>query len=139
MEYVCLTAYLSALSVWDVREKELPVKILVMGMISSLIYGMWKHWDIELFLGCIPGVLLIFMGFLTREKVGYGDGIVVLILGMVLEWPESVLIYVMAQFGVLLFAVILLWYRKAPWEAKIPFVPFLTAALIIYKVGGVLL
>lgn len=139
MVYVCLTAYLCALSIWDVREKELPVKVLAVGMIGSLLYGIWKHWGLELLLGSIPGMLLILMGFLTREKVGYGDGVVVLILGNVLKWPEGVLIYVMAQFGVLFFAVVLLWCRRAPWETKIPFVPFLTVALMIYMVGGALL
>ena len=136
---LCLILYFCVLSVWDINKKELPGKMLVGGVIAAFIYGIWNDRGAGLLLGCIPGVLLLLMGFLTKEKVGYGDGIMVLVLGLWLKWPESVLVYFIAQFGVLFWAVALLWLKKAPRELKIPFAPFLTAALFIFKIGGLLI
>lgn len=139
MSYLLLVLYFIALSVWDIRKKQLPAIILLLGMAISLVYGLWNTNGPILLLGIIPGMLLMLMGFLTREKVGYGDGIMVIIIGLIMNWPGSFVVYVIAQFGVLFFAAVLLFLKKADRNMQIPFAPFLTAGLVLYKIGGVFL
>ncbi|MBQ8823166.1 MAG: prepilin peptidase [Lachnospiraceae bacterium] len=138
MSYVCLMLYFGLLSIWDVKRKEIPGKLLLSGLLTGLAYGILQEEGWLVLMGIIPGVLLIFMGFLTREKVGYGDGVMVIILGLVLGWPDSFLVYMLAQFGVLLFAIGLLAVRKVPRDEQIPFAPFLAAGLFIVNMGGLL-
>lgn len=138
MIYICLIIYFGLLSVWDVRRKEIPTKFLLVGLLAGLVYGIYREDGWILLMGVIPGVLLILMSFLTKEKVGYGDGVMVIILGLVLGWPDSFLVYMLAQFGVLLFAIGLLAAKKISRDAQIPFAPFLAIGLFIIHMGGLL-
>ncbi len=138
MVYILIT-YLMVLSTWDIRKKEFPVGAILGGLGVSLIYGIVKGEVYSLLLGMIPGMLLVLMGFLTREKVGYGDGILVIIIGLILGWPGSFLVYVIAQFGVLFYAVFLLVARHTSGDVKIPFAPFLTVSVMVYQIGGIIL
>ena len=139
MNYFCLMIYFGLLSIWDVRCKEIPVKPLLAGLFAGLVYGVWREDGWLLLMGIIPGVLLIFMSFLTKEKVGYGDGIMVIVLGLVLGWPDSLVVYMIAQFGVLLFAIALMAAKRMPGDTQIPFAPFLAAGVLIMDVGGLLI
>ena len=138
MSCVGLLIYFGILSVWDVRHREVPVYLLLAGLLAGLICGICGGGGWLVFMGVIPGLLLIFMGFLTKDKVGYGDGIMVIILGLVLGWPDSFVVYMLAQFGVLLFAVGLMVVKRAPRDAQIPFAPFLAAGVFIMGIGGLL-
>lgn len=138
MVYI-LIIYLVVLSIWDIQRREFPVGAVLGGLGVSLIYGIVKGKGYSLLLGVIPGILLVLMGFLTREKVGYGDGILVIIIGLILGWPGSFVIYVIAQFGVLFYAVFLLVARHTSGDVKIPFAPFLAMSVVLYQVGGAIL
>lgn len=139
MSYLILMMYFVWLSVWDIRKKELPATLLLTGLGVSLVYGVWNGEGVRLLVGLLPGMLLILMGFLTREKVGYGDGAMVIVIGLVTGWPGCFLIYLIAQFGVLFWAAVLLVCKRADRNMKIPFAPFLTAGILLYRIGGLFL
>lgn len=138
MNYIGLMIYFGLLSFWDVKQKEIPTRLLLAGLLGGLIYGICGGEGWLLLMGVIPGMLLIFMSFLTKEKVGYGDGIMVIILGLVLGWPDSFVVYMLAQFGVLLFAIGLMAVKRIPRDTQIPFAPFLAAGVVIIHLGGLL-
>lgn len=138
MSFVGLLIYFGILSIWDVKHRELPIYFLLAGLLAGLVWGICGGEGWLLFMGVIPGLLLIFMGFLTKDKVGYGDGIMVIILGLVLGWPDSFVVYMLAQFGILLFAIGLMVVKKVPRDAQIPFAPFLAVGVLIIGVGGLL-
>lgn len=131
-----LMVYLLLLSIGDIRRKELPLQAVLGGLGVSLVYGLCKGDMYRLLVGVLPGVLLILMGFFTGEKVGYGDGLLVIVIGCVMGWPGSFVVYVIAQFGVLFYAVFLLVAKRAAGNVKVPFVPFLAVALMAYQIGG---
>lgn len=134
-----LIVYLAILSIRDIQRKEFPVGVIWGGLGVGLIWVIIKGDWIATLLGIIPGVLLILMGFLTREKVGYGDGVLLIVVGLIMGWPGSLVVYMLAQFGVLFYAILLLIIKRAPKDVKIPFAPFLTVALVIYQMGGMIL
>ena len=136
---ILLIIYVVVLSVSDIQRRELPVGMLLGGLGMALIRVFIKGEWMGTLLGVLPGILLIFMGFLTREKVGYGDGILLIIMGLIMGWPGILVIYIMAQFGVLFYALFLLVVKHASRTVQIPFAPFLAVALIIYQMGGVIL
>ena len=134
-----LIIYLVILSIRDIQKKEFPMGALLGGLGIGVIWGIIKDDWATILLGILPGILLILMGFLTREKIGYGDGILLIIVGLILGWPGSLVVYVLAQFGVLVYAVLLLVVKHASGDVKIPFAPFLTVALVFYQMGGMIL
>ena len=78
--------------------------------------------------GILPGAALLFLGFLTEKKVGYGDGLLLVIMG-ILEGGKAVLLtFCMGLFLQSVLAVVLVIIKKADKQTKIPFAPFLLAA-----------
>lgn len=75
----------------------------------------------------LPGALLLILSFLSREKIGYGDGICVALSGLALPgniFAQS-LIYSFAL--ILLLCLGLIFSKKATLETTLPYIPFLFA------------
>lgn len=82
-------------------------------------------------LALIPGLVLIIMAFLLKEKIGYGDGLVMMITGMTMGFYKAVNILCIAFLLSAVCSVILLSIKKADRNTKLPFIPFITAAEVI--------
>ena len=72
------------------------------------------------------------LGKLSREAVGYGDGGIVLVLGLFLSFWELLGLLAAASVLAALWTAVLLFWGKA--GRTIPFVPFLLAGFL----GGML-
>ena len=128
--------YLLAVSIFDIKEKAIPVLFLVvggilagMGAVYSVIGGE-VGWYFPL-VGMIPGAALLVIAKIT-EKMGYGDGIVLLMIGGMNGYRGSLLVLCMGSFFASIFCVVLLAVRKVKKHNRIPYVPFLTGAYWLY-------
>ena len=77
-------------SYFDLKEQKIPVWNLVVfgviGILGNLLFQYQKPGRI--FGGiCVGGILLI-VGWLSKEELGYGDGIGVMILGIFEGWKK---------------------------------------------------
>lgn len=122
-----MTIWLSLISAMDIRKRKVPAWLLGAGGILAVIcyrqgisMNVWK--------GFLPGILLLLMSMMTKQ-VGYGDGIVLLILGYC-SGGTSLLIFGIGLFLISLFSLGALALRRAGRNTRIPFLPFLTAAWI---------
>ena len=119
----------------DFRKKAISDCYLWLGGMSGIVYNFIKMLAGETvleerFMAILPGIFFLAIAKVTNEKIGYGDGWVILILGSFLKFSE---IYRLLQFAVILAAVAslgLMIMKKAGREYKIPFLPFLWAAYI---------
>lgn len=75
----------------------------------------------------LPGILLLVFAIAT-QKAGYGDGIVLLLLGMVAGGGKAWLLLGVSLFFVSAASVVLLVLRKAGRNMTIPYLPFLTVS-----------
>lgn len=125
--------YLIVLGIWDARKKEIPVIFLLLGgiyvvcnEIYRVIVSSVEIW--EMFLKCIPGMIPGFFLLATAwitQKAGYGDGIVLLLLGVREGLQNCLLMECMSLFLLSIFAGICLVSKKKSKNAKIPYLPFL--------------
>ncbi len=137
VEKILFAFYLIVLSVMDIRKRKLSLKFLMSGLLLSVtacLTGSENTW-IEILGGAAVGGVFIIISRITEESFGYGDSILILIMGCFLGFWN--LIYVlMAAFSLAaVMSVFLLISRKFSRKSAFPFVPFLTAAYI----GGVIL
>lgn len=129
---VCVLLFIC--SVFDIRKKELPLMILIAGFLAALGIEMWHICKgLETVSGIaeslLPGVFFLFLGFCTREKVGYGDGLLLIILGLFLGFYRCFLVLCFGLIFSSVFALILLLFRKAEKNSRLPLVPFLTIGM----------
>lgn len=123
---------------YDRKEYMLPVWLLWAGAAAGILLLAVRTFSTGLtavqegLAGMIPGAALLALSFLTEKKVGNGDGIVLMILGL-WEGGEAVfLLFCTALFFQALVAVALLLFKKADKQKKLPFIPFmLTARLVL--------
>ncbi len=129
---ICM-GYLLALSVVDIRFRRIPELMLGMGSILAAGYSFFSR-EVPLAL-CAGGFLLgiAFMGisYITRQAVGYGDSLIVCILGIYLGiW--KLLCLLAAAFAVMgAAAMAVLVFRKWSRKASLPAIPFITAGYIV--------
>lgn len=124
-------------TVFDLRTKKIPLSVLVVfGMIilgMTGINGTLVHRGI--YWQLIPGAVFLLIAFVTRQAVGYGDGIVILLVGILLGISRCLS---MVCLGLVLCSAVslgILLLKKGNRQTKLPFTPFLLVAEGVILLG----
>lgn len=132
-----LLLYLLILSRYDYREKQVPVVLLYVGIGAAVLLLVWEIFSGRIvwtrLLGILPGILLLLTAVLTRQ-VGLADGIVLSIVGVVLGYQAVMLLFCISLMLFCVVTILLLFFRKVNGRAVLPYLPFLTVAVVIQQV-----
>lgn len=131
MEIITAFLFLLIGSVLDVKTRRLPLLYLLLfgcAGILALCFGTPRDPAV-FFRALLPGLLLLVIGAATREGVGYGDGVVVLILGILLGARLCAGAVLAGLFLSALCSCLLLLFKRVNGKSRIPYIPFLTAGL----------
>lgn len=130
-------------SVWDVRKKYVPLTYLYAGGIVAMGYIFIKsllirNADIWLcaLCGAGCGLFCLFLAFVSKEQIGYGDGWIVGIVGMLSGIKLVLGVFVTAMFGLAIFSLFLLVFKKGNRKTELPFVPFLLFGYVFVFLCG---
>ena len=128
-------------SIEDIRKKEISLwEILLLSglsfsaVVASIFDGSFDLWSVLLSL--LPGAAMIFLAFITREGIGYGDGLMALAIGPALGAGSSIMTIVTAVCVSGLFSGILLVLKRAERKTKIAFAPFITIGTFVAAISG---
>lgn len=115
------------------KKQKVPLWMLVIGGGLTLLILAYEVVNkevgyIQILKGTLPGGLLLLIAAATK-KAGYGDGIVLLYLGMVSG--KSMLLMGVSLFFISIYSIILLIFRKAGRDYTIPYLPFLAVTWMI--------
>lgn len=117
-------------AVCDVTKKEIPLAIIWLGMVAAVLLRMqgitegWAGW-LPMVFSLLPGIVFWILSFITREKVGYGDGWMLIMIGFFVGVWECFLILLTGLVLESVAALILLAAKRITGDRKIPFAPFL--------------
>ena len=135
---IILLCYLVILSMYDCRERKVPFLLLCLGMavavILSIVEGINDGQIWHRLLGWLPGIFLVLVAFVTK-KVGYADGCVLFVAGAVLGCQRAMLLFCISLMLTALVSVTLLLLHKVSVKTRIPYLPFITTAFLIQKMG----
>lgn len=111
------------------RQQVCPVFLALTGTIGVLCgwIGGGMH-AADFIADMLPGAGLILYGRLTKESVGYGDGMAFLTTGMFLGLWENLFLLLVASVLAAVYAAFCLLTGKVKRGDKIPFLPFVFAA-----------
>lgn len=136
MKKIGIVLYLFWGSIQDIKTKTISSDYLNLGMalgIFFLISGL-KQKSIgmeEIMISLIPGSLLLVWGKVSKEKIGYGDGFLFLILGMCLEGVKVWYLCQLAFFLSAVYSVFMMGRKRLSRESKFAFVPFLLISYLV--------
>ena len=148
-----IIVWLGILSVYDYKFKKVPVWLL-------FLYGLWVIIN-QLFKGeffsqntlfvIVLSFIFLIISFATKEKIGYGDGITILITGISSGIQQIVVIIWFSFFFLFLFTIAKICkIRYQKWRMKslvskhkileesqtIAYIPFLAIAYFLNEICG---
>jgi len=129
MKEIVLGIWLVILGYVDFRKKEIPLWFSILGgMIGVVICTVEGRDFFDIVFACLPGALAMNFSWMTRETIGYGDGIVLLIMGIYLPVSQLLSIGMLAFFiaGIIALLLLTVFHKKGTY--RIPFIPFLSIA-----------
>lgn len=125
---------------WDIRYKEIPILVSLVGGILGVVICIWEQRGfVDVMCALIPGIAALLIGRISKEAIGYGDGVLLCVMGFYFTLEELLAVCMIAFMAAALIALILLvvFHKKGSYE--IPFVPFLLIAYGVenlVKAGG---
>lgn len=124
----------------DLREKEIPVWVTILGGILGLILSVFEERTmLDMVYAFLPGIFCLFFAKISREAIGYGDGILLCGLGCMYSIEKLLSICMIASVlgGITALVLFIFFHKKGNYE--IPFVPFLFLGWLVdtMMVGGV--
>lgn len=126
---ILLFLFLGICAVIDGLQKQIPLAVVWLGMLTAVCLranGIMEEQNVTAtLLSLIPGAGFFLLSFLTREKVGYGDGWVLLMIGLFSGFSRCFLILLIGLLLESISAVVLLSLKKIQRDKEIPFSPFL--------------
>ena len=126
---ILLFVFLGICAVYDGVEREIPLAVVWLGIITAIVLhieglagdGAWQ----AAVLSVIPGEISWMLSFVTNEKVGYGDGWMLIMIGLFVGLWKCFLILMIGLILSSLVVLILLAAGKVSRNAQLPFAPFL--------------
>ncbi|MCI8991901.1 MAG: hypothetical protein HFG80_04095 [Eubacterium sp.] len=134
MEEWALCAVLGIGSIQDIKKRQVGWPVILAGLAGAFVFwfrGPAGAGAEEFFLGLIPGAGLAGLAVFSRQAVGFGDALMVAVMGLYTGirqvWAELMTAGILA----LAAALILLVIFKKGKKYELPFLPFLLAAHLI--------
>lgn len=125
--HICLIIILGVICVFDIKRKKIPVYMLIIlaaaGIISNFTVG---EFDIEKrIIAMLPGMILLIVSMITKQQIGYVDGMIILIMGLYIDIDDILSIVLSSFLLSSIAAIILMTVFKKKKNFEMAFSPFL--------------
>lgn len=131
IEYAAAIIFIGICAIFDWRKMEIPAAVIYgFGAAAFAVVLLFIRPEASsLLYSLIPGMAMLALSMLTRESIGYGDGLAVVILGMLLGIRKCMAAVLTGFLLSAVFALILLIFHKVNGKSRMPYIPFLAAGL----------
>lgn len=111
----------------DIRTKKIPLWCIICGSADAIaeMLSCGNATPEGIALDMVPGLLFILISWTTGEKVGYGDGVMIIIMGLVMHSWTCITAVMSGLFISSMFSIVMIIFRKVKIRDRIPFIPFL--------------
>lgn len=130
--------YLGVLAILDWKTKKIPLGLVVIGMVSACGFQLISKELPFLLVAAGGAVGLVFLAVskVTEEAFGYGDSMVIGVLGIYLGFWNLLSMLVLTFILAAMTAMFVLVKQKFHRKSVLPFVPFLTCSYILILLTG---
>lgn len=121
-------------SIYDVKYLRVPKRMICLGIILSLLYlgyGVYQvsvTWE-NVLLSWLPSIFFLMLAFITRNQMGYADGIALWMIGNFIGGTRTWKCLILALVFGGLYSICGILRGKIQWNSRYPFLPFLSMAV----------
>ena len=123
------TAILLLMSIMDIRKHKIPATLALLFGCAAILCRGSCFWN-EALLGCLPGVLILFLNRVSHGQVGTGDGVMLTGTGFYLGGSDSLKVFILSLGLIFIFSCAGLTFKRLTRKSQLPFVPFYFAAYL---------
>ena len=126
MEHFLIMSFLGINSWIDIQKKQISLVSVGFFMAVGILYEcVVQNKNPDVFWGLLPGAVLLGVSKFSREALGMGDALLMLVLGIYLGLEAALDVLLLALFLAAVWAGILIVVGKKGRNYAFPFVPFL--------------
>ena len=141
--YLFISSSLLVILIYDLLYMEIPMAVLWVGVFISIAVGLYLDWINPTVLTntkIYSGILAAFVAFVfffglsagSKEKwMGMGDVYLVILLGLIVGWPEILLALFLAFLFGAAYGTIMIVAKKKKMQSQVPFAPFLVVGTFV--------
>ena len=127
-----IAVFILLCTITDWKQRKIYLEIVILFFPFCFLYGiLWgkatvNEWFLDLFLGAA----LFLLGIVWKDQMGPGDGIFLLMLGMV--WDIRFLMWstILASAALGIFGGIMILLGKMDRHDRLPFIPFMAISIL---------
>lgn len=136
---ICMVI-LTVAALEDVRSQSVHSILLLAGNVSAILYQVLFRAEnsISIAGGIAIGLLFVLVSKVTEEKLGYGDSIGILGMGIYLGFWKLLEVLCGVFFLLTIGAGVCLVFKKMDRRCTVPFYPFLTVGYLLWMAGGMI-
>lgn len=129
------------LSVQDIRTRRISGTLVFSFLGAGIVYAVLSGSYSYIVLSALPGACFVSAALMTGEKIGYGDGFVIMALGIWIGFQSLITVLAVGLLlsGLYGFLRYVIGCKKSLYhqtDGGIPFVPFLFFGLIVRVLSG---
>lgn len=130
-----ISIFLLCEAVEDIKTQKLDLlKLIIFGVLAIFLEVFYiKGGVMEILGGALLGVFTLVISKITREAIGYGDGVVMIIMGICCGLGRMLLTFSLATLVMAIIAGVFMIRKGVKLDLRIPFIP----CLLIGYVGGI--
>lgn len=131
MKYLVIGSVLLVLAIQDARTKTVSIGWILLLAVCSI--GLLNIHTIQVggnpwlrfVLGCLPGLLLLLLGWMIPRQIGLGDGLILMALGAGMGLQHALTILLFGSLFLSSFLALALAFHSKGANARYPMVPYL--------------
>jgi leader peptidase (prepilin peptidase)/N-methyltransferase len=143
--WMLASSLLTIYSWQDILEQKISVNRLIFGFAVAFIGSFscgdpgtvqgLQEYTFKILIGMIPGGMMVFLARIMKSRMGVGDGLVLMIVGVLLGSRVAFAVLVVALVLAFIYSCVLVLRRKR--NATFPFVPFyLLGIACVWSMSG---
>lgn len=127
-----LLGLLGVFAYQDWKKKKISIYLLLASGIVGLLCHLCSRepGTVDMLLGAAIGAVLLLCGFATREKIGYGDGAMLMVSGIFLGFAANLELLLVSLCLLEIAALFFIVIKRKGRRYQIPFIPFLLAGYL---------
>lgn len=134
---VAAGVFLIPCAVSDFRRKEIPILFLTVVTAVAVAAVLWRivngdYTVNECLLSLLPGVFLLLVFVVTGGKIGIGDGVVFIIIGLMIGCMSAFVVMFLSLIFSATWGGYLMLRKKVGKDTSIPWMPFVLAGYLIW-------
>lgn len=132
LDLIILLIYLLICSYSDIKTQTISLKLSIIFIILFLILNFIFNFTsyLSLFFSIFPGCLILLLGKFTKQSIGYGDGIILIVSGMYTNFWYCTSILLTTLMLSSFFSLFLI-LKKRSLKTVFPLAPFILLSYLI--------